>query len=91
MTAAMRCATPGPAARRDRVTDRRGALRGLICYAAMLVLAAASSSPGAQEARNAFRPCIDPANLPFANTKGEGFENRIADLFAKKLGLPVQN
>jgi quinoprotein dehydrogenase-associated probable ABC transporter substrate-binding protein len=39
----------------------------------------------------AFRPCIDPSNLPFANTQGEGFENRIAALFAQKLGLPVQN
>ena len=45
----------------------------------------------ADDARTAFRPCIDPTNLPFANDKGEGFENRIADLFAKKLGLPVQS
>jgi quinoprotein dehydrogenase-associated probable ABC transporter substrate-binding protein len=29
--------------------------------------------------------------LPFANIKGEGFENRIAELFAQKLGLPVRN
>ena len=36
-------------------------------------------------------PASIPRNLPFANEKGEGFENRIADLFAKKLGLPVQN
>ena len=43
-----------------------------------------------EDGRTAFRPCIDPNNLPFANTKGEGFENRIADLFAKKLNLPVQ-
>src|ERR1700682_1358764 len=43
------------------------------------------------EARAAFRPCIDPNNLPFANTHGDGFENRIADLFARQLGLPVQN
>ena len=41
--------------------------------------------------RTAFRPCIDPENLPFANIKGEGFENRIAELFAQKLGLPVKN
>jgi quinoprotein dehydrogenase-associated probable ABC transporter substrate-binding protein len=40
---------------------------------------------------SAFRPCIDPSNLPFANTQGEGFENHIAELFAKSLGLPVQN
>lgn len=45
----------------------------------------------ADETRTAFRPCIDPSNLPFANDKGEGFENRIADLFAQKLGLPVQS
>jgi len=45
----------------------------------------------AEDARKAFRPCIDPSNLPFANTQGEGFENHIAELFAQKLGLPVQN
>ena len=39
----------------------------------------------------AFRPCIDPSNLPFANDKGEGFENHIAQLFAQKLGLAVQS
>ena len=59
--------------------------------AVVLTLALASISAGAQETRTAFRPCIDPSNLPFANEKGEGFENRIADLFAKKLGLPVQS
>lgn len=40
---------------------------------------------------SAFRPCIDPSNLPFANTRGEGFENHIAEVFAKSLGLPVEN
>jgi quinoprotein dehydrogenase-associated probable ABC transporter substrate-binding protein len=45
----------------------------------------------AQDTRTAFRPCIDPSNLPFANDKGEGFENRIASLFAGKLSLPVQS
>ena len=30
-------------------------------------------------------------NLPVSNDKGEGFENRIAALFAAKLGLPVQS
>jgi hypothetical protein len=44
----------------------------------------------AEEPRTALRPCIDPNNLPFANLKGEGFENRIAELFAQKLGLPVK-
>jgi len=55
-----------------------------------LVLAFGSACVSADETRTAFRPCIDPANLPFANTRGEGFENRIAELFARKLGMPVQ-
>jgi quinoprotein dehydrogenase-associated probable ABC transporter substrate-binding protein len=32
------------------------------------------------------RVCSDPANLPFSNDRGEGFENKIAELFAAKLG-----
>jgi quinoprotein dehydrogenase-associated probable ABC transporter substrate-binding protein len=33
-----------------------------------------------------FRACADPRNLPFSNEAGEGFENKIAELFSKKLG-----
>ncbi len=36
-----------------------------------------------------FRVCADPRNLPFSNEKGEGFENKIATLFAAKLDRPV--
>lgn len=32
------------------------------------------------------RVCADPNNLPFSNQAGEGFENKIAELVAKKLG-----
>ena len=32
------------------------------------------------------RVCADPNNLPFSNEKGEGFENKLAELFAAKLG-----
>ena len=38
------------------------------------------------DGQQAFRVCQDPSNLPFSNTKGEGFENHIAKLFADKLG-----
>ena len=31
------------------------------------------------------RVCADPRNLPFSNQKGEGFENKLAELFAQKL------
>ena len=33
-----------------------------------------------------FRACADPRNLPFSNEAGEGFENKIAEILAGKLG-----
>jgi quinoprotein dehydrogenase-associated probable ABC transporter substrate-binding protein len=52
--------------------------------------AAAQAQAGPEEpARTAFRVCQDPNNLPFSNLSGEGFENRIAEIFARDLGLPV--
>ncbi len=33
-----------------------------------------------------FRACGDPRNMPFSNEKGEGFENKLAEMFAAKLG-----
>ena len=35
--------------------------------------------------RNILRVCATPANLPYSNEKGEGFENRIAQLIADEL------
>ena len=32
------------------------------------------------------RVCADPRNLPFSNEAGEGFENKIAELLAQRLG-----
>jgi quinoprotein dehydrogenase-associated probable ABC transporter substrate-binding protein len=32
------------------------------------------------------RVCADPSNLPFSTEKGDGFENKLAELFADKLG-----
>lgn len=51
-----------------------------------------SNATQAQQApgRTALRVCQDPHNLPFANLAGEGIENKIAELFGKALGLPVQ-
>jgi quinoprotein dehydrogenase-associated probable ABC transporter substrate-binding protein len=34
--------------------------------------------------------CEDPNNLPFSNEKGEGFENKISELFAQKLGSKLE-
>jgi quinoprotein dehydrogenase-associated probable ABC transporter substrate-binding protein len=40
--------------------------------------------------RKALRVCQDPNNMPFSNTKGEGYENKIAELFGKSMGLPIE-
>jgi len=32
------------------------------------------------------RVCADPRNMPFSNQNGEGFENKLAELLASKLG-----
>ncbi len=52
---------------------------------------------GAVQAQNAelvptdeLRVCADPANLPFSNDRGEGFENRIAGIIGEALKLPVR-
>jgi quinoprotein dehydrogenase-associated probable ABC transporter substrate-binding protein len=34
---------------------------------------------------NVLRVCADPRNLPFSNERGEGFENKLAELFAERL------
>ncbi len=36
-----------------------------------------------------FRVCADPHNLPFSNQQGQGFENKLAELFARKLNEPT--
>src|SRR5436305_10935459 len=36
------------------------------------------------------RVCADPNNMPFSNRRGEGFENRLAELVAGELGARVE-
>lgn len=49
----------------------------------------AAQSP-APAARTVLRITADPNNLPFSNQRGEGFENKIAELVAKEMGLPIE-
>lgn len=39
---------------------------------------------------NAFRVCADMDNLPYSNSKQEGFENKIAELIAEDLGKKLE-
>jgi quinoprotein dehydrogenase-associated probable ABC transporter substrate-binding protein len=50
----------------------------------------AAAQGGEQPPLKAFKVCQDPNNLPFSNEKGEGIENKIAELFARQLNVPVQ-
>jgi quinoprotein dehydrogenase-associated probable ABC transporter substrate-binding protein len=72
--------------------------RLLTCAAACFALttSAAPVAPRAQQGGSVgealelvdpdvLRVCSDPNNLPFSNEKGEGFENKLAELFADKL------
>ena len=55
-----------------------------------MAAAVPATAQDAPPKREAFRVCQDPNNLPFSNTNAEGIENRIAEVFGKALGLPVQ-
>lgn len=53
---------------------------------ALASAARAEQGPPGQTATATFRVCADANNLPYSNDKLEGFENKIASLFAKDLG-----
>lgn len=40
--------------------------------------------------RASLRVCADPANQPFSSKEKDGFENKIAELIAGELGVPVR-
>ena len=52
--------------------------------------ATAYAQDSGADAPQTLRVCQDPSNLPFTNTHGEGFENRIAHLFADQLGWRLE-
>ncbi|MGV8989579.1 MAG: substrate-binding domain-containing protein [Cypionkella sp.] len=67
--------------------------RTLACL--LVVLAVAGVTPVLAQtsdlvSKTAFRVCADPANVPMSDDKSGGFENRIAELMAGELGLPVE-
>lgn len=51
----------------------------------LLAVLLSAAAPGP-----ALRVCADPNNLPFSNAAGQGFENRIAEVLARDLGVPVR-
>lgn len=62
--------------------------------AAILLLLGPSGARGQQipdqVSADALRVCADPANMPYSNAAGAGFENRIAAIVADELKVPVR-
>lgn len=63
--------------------------RGLAALIAAGLAGPAAADTSDLVSKSEFRVCADPANMPFSNKAGEGFENRIAELLADQLGVPV--
>jgi mxaJ protein len=55
-----------------------------------LAVLSATALGGCSERAAALRVCADPNNLPFSNDRGEGFENRLAEMLAADLGMRVE-
>lgn len=70
----------------------QGRLAGLILLAAIAVPNDAARAQQIPEAvtPDVLRVCADPANLPFSNRRGGGFENKIAELVARELKVPLR-
>jgi quinoprotein dehydrogenase-associated probable ABC transporter substrate-binding protein len=73
---------------------RLTALFGAAALTLAAVTAAAQQHPGLGAAielvdPNVFRVCADPNNMPFSNQAEEGFEQKLAELFAKQLNKSV--
>jgi quinoprotein dehydrogenase-associated probable ABC transporter substrate-binding protein len=78
--------------RRPALADRSiAALLGILLGATVAVPADAAEGHRSDLVnRLSLRVCADPANMPFSNEKGEGFENRIAAIVAAELKVPVE-
>ncbi len=59
-------------------------------YAIAALTLSLNFNPVHADETDAFRVCADPLHPPYSTQKQEGFENKIAALFAEKLGLPLE-
>jgi len=60
----------------------------ILAHASAAIFAAATAA-GAERI-GSLRVCADPGNMPFSNNRGEGIENKIAEVLARSLGTWVQ-
>ena len=69
-----------------RRSGRRLATQLLAAAFGMLAFAGAA---GSADANPWLRVCADPDNMPFSNHEGAGFENKLAEMIAEKLGAKL--
>jgi mxaJ protein len=62
----------------------------MTCAALAALTALPAAAQQDEPERKVLKVCQDPNNMPFSNLAAEGIENKLADLFGKALGLPVE-
>ena len=83
------CGSAGVRSRVSRISGGRARARKLALALLAALGAGACARADARPARE-LRVCADPNNLPFSNARGEGFENRIAEVVARDLDARVR-
>ncbi len=79
----------GPARPASGRGGHLGAAPALAAVLAATLISGAAAQVPDLVSETEFRVCADPANLPFSNEAGEGFENAVAELLGAKLERPV--
>ena len=64
-------------------------IAGALCLASLAGMPAFAQTSDLVS-KTAFRVCADPANFPLSDKSEAGFENKIAELMASELGLPLE-
>jgi quinoprotein dehydrogenase-associated probable ABC transporter substrate-binding protein len=62
----------------------------MLRYAFFLSLVPFAAGAHAEEKLSSFKVCADPGNMPLSNKKGEGFQNKIAQVLGETLGTGVE-
>jgi quinoprotein dehydrogenase-associated probable ABC transporter substrate-binding protein len=71
--------------------ERARTVRRSVFITSCLLAGCALASGGAVGAQlSSLTVCADPGNMPLSNNKGEGFENKIAQIVGKALGTGVE-
>jgi len=87
--AALACASlPAAAAKKDVKRDFSKEFEELLPSEKIAIRAAAKAAYKGKKLKQ-LKVCADPGNMPLSNIKGEGFQNRLAELLGHAMGADV--